>query len=229
MDNLAEKLSGKFIVIDGPDGAGKSTQISMLKEHMEAEGLSVLQVIDPGGTTVGQKIRDILLSRDTADMDSMCETLLFMASRSQLMHEKVLPALEEGKGVLCDRFVSATVAYQGALGVDPRQIIELGGVAISGRWPDLTIILDLPVEAGMQRIGAARARLKTSAEPGPGQLALFGDRMEMRSSQYHQKVRKAFRELGEIYPCPVVILDASESKEDVHRLVAEAIGDRLAG
>ncbi len=113
-----ESLGGKFIVFDGPDGCGKTTQRDLLARHLEDQGLNVVTCKDPGGTEIGDRIRHILLDFDLSEMDVCCETLLFMASRAQLVGEVIDPALKQNKVVLCDRFVSATCAYQGAAGYD---------------------------------------------------------------------------------------------------------------
>jgi len=223
MGDLTNKLAGKFIVIDGPDGAGKTTQLKLLGEFLRKEGLSVLETHDPGGTPVGDKIREILLDRNNGGISPMCETLLFMASRAQLVHDQIRPALENRQVVLCDRFVSATIAYQGASGVDRKLILELAEIAIQGTWPDLTIVLDLPVEEGMRRIGIVRDRLKKKREPVRGQATLFGDRMEMKGSAYHEQVREGFKELGEGYPGLVRHVEAGGKPEQVFSEILKTI------
>ena len=229
MTDLADKLAGKFIVIDGPDGAGKTTQLAKLHEHLVGSDCSVESVVDPGSTQIGLQIRHILLDRHGhAEMGSLCETLLFMASCAQLIHELVRPALDEGKLVLCDRFVSATVAYQGALGVDPEMIMRLADIAIDGLWPDLTIILDLPEDVGMKRIGIVRERLKTDEEQPYKQLSLFGDRLETRASDYHREVRRIYRSLGEVYPHRVEYVDARGSQAEVFDRTLKAVCDEFS-
>ena len=223
MSELAEKLAGKFIVIDGPDGAGKSTQLKLLGEYLVNNGAGVVGVIDPGTTNIGNKIRALLLDRNNGEIGPMCETLLFMASRAQLVLECVKPSIEKGKVVLCDRFVSATIAYQGASGVDTAKIVDIWNIAGEGFWPDLTIILDIPPEEGMDRIGVERKRLKNAKEPSPGQLHLFGDRMEHRSSAYHKKVREALRKIDKNYPAPVKYVDGHGEKEEVFNNVIEVL------
>lgn len=213
MTDLAEKLAGKFIVLDGPDGAGKTTQRDMLCDHLTSCGAEVVSVIDPGSTDIGGQIRQILLDRENGGMSPICETMLFMASRAQLVAERIRPALEAGRVVLCDRFISATVAYQGAAGVDRRAILEIGNVAVQGVWPDLTLILDVPVDVGMQRIGVPRKRLKHEREPARAQRPLFGDRLEVRDASYHEAVRRNFLELPKCYGHPVVVIEANEQKD----------------
>jgi len=236
MNEFAGSLAGRFIVIDGPDGAGKTTQLRSLREYLTALGCRVAVVIDPGTTKIGQKIRSLLLDRDNGEIGPMCETLLFMASRAQLVYERVRPALEQGKVVLCDRFVTATIAYQGASGVDHGTILKLAEIAIEGTWPDLTLILNLPVKEGFNRLGVDRARLKRPqdeemqrisgpkkrSQAGPRQLFLFGDRMESRSSNFHRRVVEIFKELHSYYPGKVRYVDGVGTEEEVFsRLTAE--------
>ena len=222
MTELVEKLSGKFLVLDGPDGAGKSTQLALLAEQLQGSGARVERVQDPGGTPVGEKIRAILLDRGD-EIGPLCETMLFMASRAQLVAERIQPALAAGRVVLCDRFVSATVAYQGASGVEARTILEVADVAVQGIWPDLTIILDVPVGVGMRRIGVPRERPKHSQEAARAQRPLFGDRLEARDASYHEAVRQNFLKLPEHYGRPVVVIEANENKEP-----RAVLGDVLA-
>ncbi len=197
MSSLTEKLGGKFIVFDGPDGAGKSTQLQLLRDYLESQGLGVEIAVDPGGTNTGGKIREILLHSKDLDICPNCETFLFMASRAQLAYEVIRPAIQTGKVVLGDRFISATLAYQGALDIDPQFIIELGNQAVGQTWPDLTIILDIDTQQGLGRVGK-----------NP-------DRMESRTEKYHNLVREKFCRLHEIYPRPIAYLDATGSREEV--------------
>lgn len=213
MDSLAERWKGRLIVLDGPDGSGKSTQIELLRRRLEREGAAVEVVIDPGGTTVGEEIRRILLHAKDLHLAPMCETLLFLASRAQLVAEKIRPALAAGKVVLGDRYVSSTLAYQGALGVDAKQILDLAEKAVEGTWPDLTLVLDLPAEIGLKRIGRDR------------------DRMESRTLEYHQQVRQRFADLGKegfspSYPGVILHIPAEGSPEEVHSRILNALENR---
>jgi len=227
MASLADKLAGKFIVFDGPDGSGKSTQLRLLAKHLSKLGAAVECVRDPGGTTVGDRIRQVLLDRDNGHISPMCETLLFMASRAQLVHERIRPALAAGKVVLCDRFISATVAYQGAAGVDRQTVLRLGEIAVGGLWPDLTIILDVDPETGMSRAGAPRRHGRGPRRAGRGQRSLFGDRLEAMDLGYHREVQRIFRELGRAYPGKVVHIDGNRAPEDVLKDVIDAVGEAL--
>ena len=159
-----DSLAAKFIVFDGPDGCGKTTQRDLLARHLRDQGLDVVTCKDPGGTDIGDRIRHILLDYDLSEMDVQCEALLFMASRAQLVGQVIQPAIKQHKVVLCDRFVSATCAYQGAAGHDMQRIIDLAPYAIGKTWRDLTIVLDVDrtvaavpplVEAGITDLRAS--------------------------------------------------------------------------
>jgi dTMP kinase len=166
---------GMFMVLDGPEGCGKSTQSRLLAERLKEGGRDVVLVRDPGSTTIGEQIRSILLSPQSSEMNMRCEMLLYMAARAQMMTQIILPALESAKTVICDRFVSSTLAYQlGGDGLTADQIRKTAAIAIRDRWPDLTIILDLPVETAMARIKREK------------------DRIEQRSREYHEQVRKNY-------------------------------------
>lgn len=233
---LAPRLTGKFIVFDGPDGGGKSTQRQLLGTALTEAGLSVVHAKDPGGTVIGDRIRHVLLGFDLSEMDVRCETLLFMASRAQLVGQVIEPALADGKVVLCDRFVSATCAYQRAQGYDAQRIIELAPFAIGQCWPHATVVLDLDVQAGFTRTGRqphhAGKNRKRIVKKNAGQHHMFDDvhpdAMEARSLEFHRKVRENFLKLSEVYPRPVVVVDALGSPEAVQQRVVEALGDVLA-
>src|SRR6476646_5891866 len=181
-------LRGKFIVFDGGEGCGKTTQARLLREHLEAKGLPVLAGHEPGATRIGEMVRAILLNPENNDMAMRCEMLLYMASRAQMMVEKILPALKAGQVVLCDRFVSSTLAYQlGGEGLTAKEIREVAEVAIRGRWPDLTLIFDLPTEAAMQRV-----RPKFTLFPDDPTAGRDLDRIEQRSLEYHDQVRQRY-------------------------------------
>jgi len=226
---VADKVKGKFLVFDGPDGCGKGTQLALLQTCLEQQGLSVVRGKDPGGTTIGDRIRHVLLGYDLAEMDVRCETFLFMASRAQLAGEVIEPALKAGKTVLCDRFISSTCAYQAAAGYDAKRVIEVGHYAVGQTWPDLTIIVDLPVEEGFRRTGRKRHHVgkNRKKQKHVGEQTLFDDSevdaMEARSIDFHRKVREHFLGLPNVYPKPVVIVDGSGDQTTVHQRVLEAI------
>jgi len=183
-----QQLGGKFIVFDGNEGCGKSTQAAMARDRLQQLGLSVLLVRDPGSTRIGEQIRQILLNPEHTEMGMRCEMLLYMAARAQMMYELIAPALEQGKVVISDRFISSTLAYQlGGDGLSAAEIRKVGDIAIKHRWPDLTIILDLPVERS-----AARVRPKFTLFPDDPDAGVKKDRIELRSMAYHEQVRQNF-------------------------------------
>jgi dTMP kinase len=213
-------------VLDGPDGAGKSTQHKRLTEELRQEGVEVVSCRDPGGTTIGDRIRSVLLDHDLSVMDVNCETMLFMASRAQLVSEVIKPALTAGKTVLCDRFVTSTCADQGAAGYDARRVIELARFAIDGCWPDLTIIIDVDVEQGFDRIGRKKHHAGKNRKTEANQSTMFGnakpDAMEARPIDFHRKVREMFLGIHEYYPAPVVTVDGNAEPDAVYaRITSE--------
>jgi len=214
-------LAGMFLVLDGPDGAGKTTALRSLAGLLRQEGLVVTECKDPGGTAVGDRIRAVLLGGDHGRLDVRCETLLFMASRAQLINERIRPALARGEVVVCDRFVSATCAYQVAGGADFDEIIELARYATDDTWPDLTLVLDVPVDVGFGRIGHRRGQGSAANRAEPAGAPL--DNMERRSAAFHESVRQHFLALPGRYPAPIDIIDAATSPE----VVLGAIVQRL--
>jgi len=231
MTPLHERMRGRFIVFDGPDGGGKGTQIEHIARLLAERGVPVTRAKDPGGTPVGDRIRHILLDFDLSEMDVHCETLLFMASRAQLMARVVRPALARGDAVLCDRFVSATCAYQGAAGYDPRRVIDLARLAIGDTWPHATILIDVPPETGFQRTGRSPAAVRQRADAG--QRMMFADvhvdAMESRPLEFHRRVRALFGELHTYYPGPVATIDGTAAPEQVHDRVLAALEKMLSG
>jgi dTMP kinase len=214
---------GRFLVLDGTDGCGKSTQIPLLGKVFEQRGFSVLQTYDPGGTEIGDQIRTLLKYSAKGRMDVHTETMLFMASRAQLVSEVIRPALAEGKVVLCDRFVSSTCAYQGAGGYPVQEILELARYAIGCTWPDLTIVLDLPAEKGRHRTG-----VRNGQAPAPdGKPNTPEDRFDTRSLDYYQRVREGFLALPKYYPSPVEIVNTDGlSIEEVHQRIVSLLEQR---
>ncbi|MFA6135106.1 MAG: dTMP kinase [Phycisphaerae bacterium] len=205
MAEMMKKLAGKFLVIDGPDGAGKTTQINLLINHLAAGGLEVCKVRDPGGTAIGDKIRQILLDRQHEEMSVRCELMLYMASRAQLAHQVIRPALAAGRCVVGDRYISSTVAYQGAGGMDGREIQEAGRIAVGDTLPDLTVILNLPAETGLGRLKGAP------------------DRMEAKAMEFHRRVRELFLQQAAQAPDRFAVVDAAGSVEEVQQRILAAI------
>lgn len=216
-------FDGRFIVIDGPDGAGKSTLVKLLAEQLNQAGHDCVPCRDPGGTSIGDQIRSIVLSDALNEMCVESETLLFMASRAQLINSVVNPALKRNALVICDRFVSATCAYQCAAGADFDEIITLARYAVRDTWPALTVILDVPVTLGRERRIQRNAR---QAAPGTATSA-DTDAMEQRSRDFHQQVRDNFLLLADRYPAPVVMVDGSQPLEIVYASAVSAITEAL--
>jgi dTMP kinase len=199
-------LQGKFIVLDGNEGCGKSTQSQLLREALTGVGLNVVAVRDPGATRLGEQIRAVLLNPDHTDMSMRCEMLLYMAARAQMMTEMILPALAANKVVVCDRFVSSTLAYQlGGEGLTAEQIRRVADVAIQGRWPDLTILLDMPPDASLARVRRAK------------------DRIEQRPMAYHEQVRKNYLAQTDADPVRFRRVRADRSREEVHREIMDCL------
>lgn len=214
---------GRFVVLDGMDGCGKSTQIPLLRKVFEHQGFSVVETYDPGGTPIGEQIRRLLKYEAKGRMDVHTETMLFMASRAQLVSEVIRPALAEGNIVLCDRFVSSTCAYQGAGGYPVREIIELAQYAIGQTWPDLTIVLDLPAEQGRHRTGVRNG----SRAACSGGANRDEDRFDTRGLDYYQRVREGFLALPSYYPSPVEIVDTDGlGIEEVHQRIRVVLEGR---
>jgi len=203
-------VRGVFLSLDGVDGAGKSTQCRLLGDWLRAQGREVVLCHDPGGTALGQELRNLLLHyRGTMSLTT--EAMLFMASRAQLVSEVIRPALDAGKMVLSDRFLLANVVYQGhAGGLEPAQLWQVGLVATGGLEPDLTLILDLPPDV-------SHARRKPSA-----------DRLESRGDEYFVKVRAGFVAEAARRPERMRVIDASPSAEIVQERLRAAVADCLA-
>ncbi|MCG8403921.1 MAG: dTMP kinase [Phycisphaerales bacterium] len=227
-EKVFDRLRGKFIVFDGVDGAGKGAQLKRLEANLETHGIEVVRTRDPGGTVIGDRIRHVILDYDLAEMDVRCETFLFMASRAQLARDVIGPAVSEGKACLGDRYVSATCAYQGAAGYDPKRVVELAQFAIGDTWPSLTIIIDMPPKEAFKRTGRKTNAQRKNAG-AEGQTMLFHDAhtdaMEARPLEFHQRVREIFLELPNFYPAPVVIVDGNGSEDDVETRVTEALAN----
>ena len=209
MAELADKLAGKFIVIDGPDGAGKSTQLKLLAEYLDRHGVKLCTTRDPGGTTIGDRIREILLDNAHGEMTVGCEIMLYMASRTQLMGEVITPAIEQNRCVLCDRWVSSTIAYQVAEGkASADEVMAAYHMALKEIQADLTIILDIEPQLGLQRAGDEAGH----------------DRMEAKGLEFHRKVRELFLQQAGERADRFAIVDAAGSVEEVHerlRIVIE--------
>lgn len=199
---------GLFLTLDGPDGGGKTTQAAQLAAWFRARGREVVTCRDPGGTSLGERLRAILLDRGTVNLALRAEMLLYMAGRAQLVEELIRPALQAGRVVVSDRFLLSNIVYQGyAGGLSVDEVARVGMAATGGLLPDLTLVLDVPPSEARSRVGPAR------------------DRIEDRSEAYHARVRQGFLEAaraaeqgqGECsyYPAPIALIDASADSEAV--------------
>jgi len=208
-ESLKDKLAGKFIVLDGPDGCGKSTQVKMLVDWVENQSVDCVVYRDPGTTDIGEKIREILLNPEHLKMTAETEVLLYMAARVQLWHEQIGPALKEGKCVILDRWLTSTCAYQGWAGnFGITRVVNIARDCMDKPWPDLTIILDVD-------LGTAQKRMDRDL-----------DRMEQKGQSYHQKVREGFLRLSEQLE-NVAVVDAAQRIPQVHKSVIEAVNSVL--
>ena len=204
---MKSKFSGKFIVLDGPDGCGKSTQTQLLAEWLQKQDVPAVSFRDPGDTAIGENIRQILLSPEYNAMSTRTELLLYMASRAQLWAERIAPALEENKCVVLDRWLSSTCAYQGyAGGFGMDKVIKIATDCLERVWPDLTIILDVDLQTASQRLNR--------------QL----DRMEQKGDGYHQRVREGFLQLAK-QQTNFLVVDATGDVETVHKQILKLISE----
>ncbi len=202
---MKSKSTGKFIVLDGPDGCGKTVQTKLLVDWLKEQGAIVESFREPGGTAIGEKIRQILLNPEHTQMSTRSELLLYMAARAQLWEEKIAPALKKGKSVILDRWLSSTCAYQGcAGGFGIGNVIKIAADCLERPWPDLTIILDVDLET-------AAKRLKRDL-----------DRMERKGDGYHQKVREGFLKLAGQQK-KFAVIDGTADIETVRKKVLEVI------
>jgi dTMP kinase len=201
---------GIFLSLDGLDGTGKSTQCRLLADWLRARGETVVVCREPGGTALGDRIRPLLL--DNREQPTLiAEMFLFMASRAQLTAEVIRPALDAGQVVVCDRYLLASVVYQGyAGGLDPDELWRVGRLATGGLEPDLTLVLDLPVEQAEARRGRP------------------ADRVESRGETYHLKVRQGFKMEARRRPERVRLLNAEGAVDDVQRLIRQEVERVLA-
>jgi len=206
--------AGLFITFEGSEGCGKSTQIARLAERLRGVGREVVQLREPGGTTIGEKIRELLQYDASASaMTPEAELLLFAASRAQLVREVIRPALKRGAIVLCDRFLDSTTVYQGVARSLKESAVEcINDFAVDGTFPDLTLLLDLD---------AAEGRRRASARKGPV------DRMEQEKEEFYESVRRGFLELARSNPERIAVIDGSGDEKSVEHAITKVIAERL--
>jgi dTMP kinase len=204
--------TGYFITIEGTDGSGKTTQIRLLTDYFASRNQRFITTREPGGTPIGEKIRAILLGCENHEMTPRTETLLYLAARAQHVETVIRPALELGYTVLCDRFLDATLAYQGyARGLGIEELLKINDFGTGGLYPDLTIVLDLAPQAGLIR----------KKNQGPR------DRLEQEAFEFHEKVRMGYHRLAEQMPERVKLVDAKESPESVHKTIVNLIETKI--
>jgi dTMP kinase len=204
-------MNGVFITFEGPDGAGKTTILGMVAEHLQ----NVLVTREPGGIDIAEQIRRVILAKENTAMDPRTEALLYAAARRQHLAERVRPALEAGKVVLCDRFVDSSLAYQGyarGLGID--EVWSINQFAIEEMMPELTIYFDIQPELGLTRINKNKGREI--------------NRLDLENLDFHQRVREGYHILMERFPNRIVKIDASGEIDDVFTKTLELIQAKLA-
>ncbi len=200
---------GLFITFEGTDGAGKTTQIQRLTADLRQTGYDVCLTREPGGTPISEQIRDMLLNPDHSEMAATTELLLYAASRAQHVSEVIKPALEAGKVVISSRFADAMVVYQGyGRGLDLERINHLNRIATDGVTPDVTFVLDLPVEIGLQRVQNSRGGL---------------DRLEREKIEFHRRLREGYQILAKQEPQRLKIIDSQVNSEQVYAQIQAII------
>ncbi len=205
-------MAGIFISMEGPDGAGKTTQIELLKAYLEKKGYEILITREPGGTKISEAIRSIILDRSNLEMDYMTEALLYASARAQLVAEVIKPAISAGKAVISDRFVDSSAVYQGmARGLGVENIYKINEFAIQDMMPQITIHLDLPASVGIMR-------KKNQAEL---------DRMELEKAEFHEKVAEGYRQLAKMSPERIYTIDATLPVEEIHKLILAKLEELL--
>ena len=193
---------GRFIAIEGPDGSGKTSIIQVLRQKLEQDGLEVVTTREPGGSPIAEQIRQVILDVENHAMDVRTEALLYAASRRQHLVETILPNVQAGKLVISDRFVMSSLAYQGmarGIGLDP--VWAINQFAIDGQMPDLTLLVDVPADVGLERIQAAKGQRQY-------------DRLDRESLAFHQRVRQTYLDLAQDW-ADLEILDGQKSIEAV--------------
>ncbi|MBW2609664.1 MAG: dTMP kinase [Deltaproteobacteria bacterium] len=207
-----------FITFEGIEGCGKTTQVKRLVKRLNSEGISLVTTLEPGGTRIGKSIRHILLDASNRDLSPLAELILYIADRAQHVEEVIKPALDQGKWVICDRFFDATLAYQGtARGQDMELIRILNNKATHGIRPDITFLLDCPVEMGLDR--ALKRNRDLSQEDQ--------DRFERERLEFHREVRKGYLELARKEDKRFVVINAALTEDDVEQEIFQSLSPIL--
>jgi dTMP kinase len=212
-------MAGKFVTFEGPDGAGKTTQMKMLGEKLTSEGIAVSYTREPGGTKISEEIRKLLLDPSNKEMVFRTETLLYAAARAQHVEEFIRPEVAAGKFVLCDRFTDSTIAYQGyGRGIDLGFLERLNQMATAGVLPDMTFILDIDPGQGINRIIEKR-----SVVTGEGK-----DRIELENINFHNRVRTGFLELAQRDRVRCKVINGANGQAEIHNEIYRLVKEVLA-
>lgn len=210
----------RFITFEGGDGSGKTTQLKALEGYLTERGKSCIATREPGGTSLGNLIRQVLLEVGKQPITSPTELFLYLADRAQHIHEVIIPAIKQGKVILCDRHTDSTLAYQGyGRGIDLGLLRSFNDIANQGIKPDLTFLFDCPVEIGLSRT----AQRQSQATTGAGRE----DRFEREKVEFHERVREGFLELARAEPHRFRIIDATRSVEEIAREIENVIDREL--
>ena len=211
-------MAGRFITVEGVDGSGKSTQITMVKDYLQKEGFDIVVTHEPGGTEIGEQIRKIILDSAHTQMTALTEVFLYAAARAQHIEEIILPALNNGRMVLCSRFFDSTVAYQGyGGGLDLAVLADINRIVSGSHVPDLTIIFDLDPEKGLERVSK---RNIVADERNDNK-----DRMEQKQLDFHKRVRDGFLAQARQNPERIRIVDATGNQDEVFTRTRKVIDD----
>jgi dTMP kinase len=220
------KKKGLFITFEGLDGSGKTTQMELLRDYLKKRGFDVVTTIEPGGTEIGQKIREILLDEENLEMSHKTETFLFLASRAELVSKVILPALTEGKIVISDRFFDSTIVYQGiARGLGKKQILEMSLWATGGIVPDITFLLSVKVSRGEKRIDMPHqlsfAEIPSIIRSGKR------DRIELEEDSFKKNIYKGYLDIARENKDRIVIIDGGDSIENISEEIKNKVCEYL--
>ncbi|WP_142413958.1 dTMP kinase [Hathewaya massiliensis] len=204
---------GIFITLEGGEGAGKTTQIKRIEEYLNKSNISYISTREPGGINISEKIRELILNKENINMDERTEALLYAASRRQHLVEKIIPALNEGKVVICDRFIDSSLAYQGfARGIGIEEVLLINNFAIDRYMPDLTIYLDIEPKEGLKRVKNRNEEL---------------NRLDLESLEFHNKVREGYLKLLKLYPNRIRRVSANTCEDEVFSSIKELIENSI--
>jgi dTMP kinase len=219
----------RLISFEGGDGSGKTTQLRLLERYLASQGRACVSTREPGGTALGNVVRRVLLEAGTEEISSPAELFLYLADRAQHIHEVIRPAFARGALVLCDRFTDSTLAYQGyGRGIDLQMLRSLNEVASGGITPELSFLLDCPVEVGLSRARERSSVNRSYSKRADIEGARIEDRFEREKLAFHKRVRAGFLELARAEPERIYLLDATRSIQDVHQEIRKIVDRKLA-